>query len=102
MDQVGMDQAEIVNRRPRVAGVACRILFLTFIATLLGFAVGLLVGIAGTVIGSALHGRHPDMTNAYRHIAVPFAVAVAVVSLSGITVHEVRHYRRRLALWRGF
>jgi uncharacterized BrkB/YihY/UPF0761 family membrane protein len=97
-----MDQAEIVNRRPRVAGVAFRILFLTFLATLLGFAVGLLVGIAGTVIASALHGRHPDMTDAYRHVALPFAVAIAVVSLAAITVNEVRHYRRRLALWRGF
>jgi hypothetical protein len=97
-----MERAEIVNRRPRLAGVAFRILFLTFLATLLAFAVGLLAGILGTVVASALQGRHPDMTNAYRHVALPFAVGIAAVSLAVISANEVRHYRRRLALWRGF
>lgn len=97
-----MDRPEIVNRRPRLVGVAFRIFFLTFLATLLAFAVGLLLGILGTVIASALHGRHPDMANAYRHVALPFAVGIAAISLAVITANEVRHYRRRLALWRGF
>jgi len=97
-----MDPPEIVGRKPRLAGLAFRVLFLTLLAALLAFALGLLGGILGTVIAGALHGSHPDMTHAYRYVAFPFALVVAAVCLIAVSVHEVRHYRRRLALWRGF
>ncbi len=97
-----MAEAEIVARRPRLAGLAFRIAFLTFLAALLAFAAGLLVGIIATVLAAAARGSHPDMTYAYRHIAFPAAVAVAAIALIAMSRLEVRRYRRRMALWRGF
>lgn len=51
-----------------------RVFVLTFIGTLLIFSVTLFFGIFGTVILAALHGVHPDMRAAYRHIALPVAL----------------------------
>ena len=69
-----------------------RILLVTFLLTLLSFAVTLLLGILGIVIAARLRGIHPNMTLAYRHIAAPAAAVVGVVVLISATVIEVRHY----------
>jgi len=42
---------------------------MTFLGTLLCFAVSLLFAILGTVILASLRGVHPDMRIAYLHIA---------------------------------
>jgi ABC-type proline/glycine betaine transport system permease subunit len=97
-----MAETEIVGRKPRLWALVFRILFLSLLATLLAFAVGLFVGIVATVLAGAARGAHPDMSYAYRHVAFPLAVGVAAVALIAMSVHEVRRYLRRIALWRGF
>ncbi|HLW87716.1 MAG TPA: hypothetical protein VKR57_04440 [Terriglobales bacterium] len=78
--------------------ISLRVLLLTFLLTLLAFAVSLLLGISGMVIVSRLRNSHPDMTLAYRHIALPIALAAAAVALAVTTVFEIRNYRQARAL----
>src|SRR5271167_4881922 len=78
--------------------IPLRILLLTFLLTLLSFAVTLLLGILGVVIAARLQGVHPNMPIAYRYIAFPFAMAVAAVTLISATVIEIRRYRQTKAL----
>jgi hypothetical protein len=73
-------------------------LLVTFICTLLVFAVSLLAGIAGMVIVSRLHGTRPDMTVAYRYIALPVAAAAGVIVLVLALAMEIQHYRQAKAL----
>ena len=88
-DSVAQDKS---TRSPRWYGVPVRILLITFIGTLLSFSVILLFSIFGTVIISAMHGVHPDMRIAYRHIALPLGlVAGAIILVIAIAI-EVRHY----------
>lgn len=87
-----------VPRSPRWYGIPVRVLLATFIGTLICFAVGLLFGILGTVIVSAMKGVHPDMRIAYRLIALPIAcVAGAIIFLLSL-VMEIRHYRQMKTL----
>lgn len=79
-------------RSPRWYGIPLRVLLITFVGTLLVFAVGLLLAIIGTVIASALRGIHPDMRIAYRLIALPMAVFAGMMIFIGSVVMEVRHY----------
>jgi len=73
-------------------------LLITFLLTLLSFAVSLLLGILGTVILSHLHGVHPNMTLAYRHIALPAAASVAAIVFIAATAMEIRSYRQAKTL----
>ena len=75
-----------------------RVAVLTFVGTLLSFAVILLFSILGTVVLAALHGIHPDMRAAYRHIALPLALAVGCVILVVAAISEIRHYRQAKTL----
>jgi hypothetical protein len=78
--------------------IPVRILLVTFLLTLLSFAVSLLLGILGLVIVAGLRGIHPNMPIAYRHIALPVAAVVAPVTLISATVIEIRRYRQTKAL----
>jgi hypothetical protein len=78
--------------------IPVRILLVTFLLTLLSFAVSLLLGILGLVIVGGLRGFHPNMAIAYRHIALPVAAVVAAVTLTSATVIEIRRYRQTKAL----
>lgn len=86
-------------RPPRWYTIPVRVLLVTFIGTLLCFAVSLFVGIIGTVLVSAIRSNaHPDMTLAYRHIALPFAVvAGSIIFVLALTM-EIRHYRQMKTL----
>jgi len=85
-------------RPPRWYAIPVRVLLLTFIGTLLSFAVSLLLGIIGTVTVSALRGNHPNMTVAYREIALPAAmVAGSIIFVIALTM-EIRHYRQSKTL----
>ena len=86
------------SRVPRWYGVPVRVLLLTFIGTLICFAVSLLLGILGTVIGAAVRGVHPDMRMAYRAIAIPIGLAAGVIVFVSALVMEIRHYRQAKAL----
>ena len=75
-----------------------RVLLVTFLFTLLSFAVSLLLGILGLVIAARLRGVHPNMTIAYRNFALPVAAIGGVITLISACVMELRHYRRNQAL----
>lgn len=78
--------------------IPVRVLLVTFIGTLVSFAISLLLGILGTVIVSALRHVNPNMTVAYRLIALPAAiVAGSIIFVLALTM-EIRHYRQSKTL----
>jgi hypothetical protein len=85
-------------RTPRWYTIPVRVALLTFVGTLLSFAVSLLLGIVGIVIVSAVRHVHPDMTVAYRQIALPAALAAGSVIFLLALVMEIRHYRQARTL----
>jgi hypothetical protein len=85
-------------RPTRWYGIPVRVLLVTFIGTLTAFAVSLLLGIIGTVVASSLRHVNPNMTVAYRNIALPAAlVAGAIIFVLALTL-EIRHYRQSKTL----
>jgi hypothetical protein len=56
---------------------------------------GLFLGILGTVIFGLVTGHKVDMTNAYRHVAIPVAILCGSIALIGAAVLEVRSRRQR-------
>jgi hypothetical protein len=85
-------------RPPRWYAIPVRVLLVTFIGTLISFAVILLFGIIGTVAVSALRGSHPNMTVAYRQIALPAAVVAGSIIFVLALAMEIRHYRQSKTL----
>ena len=83
---------------PRWYLVPVRVLVVTFLCALLGFAVSLLLGILGVVVRGRIRGVHPNLTSAYRSIALPAAAAISGVALIAVTVLEIRRYRQMKAL----
>lgn len=75
-----------------------RVLLVTFVGTLLCFAISLLLGIIGTVTLSQLRGVHPNMTIAYRHVALPAAVAAGCMIFVLVVAMEIRHHRQSRSL----
>lgn len=75
-----------------------RVLFMSFLLTLLSFAVVLLGAIVVLVISAALRGGRPDMRFAYRHVAFPAAVVAGSIVLVLSVIMEVRHYRQAKTL----
>ena len=71
---------------------------MTFLMTLLSFAVALLLSIMGTVVYSQMKHIAPDLAYAYRHIAFPFALTVGAIVLLLSLAMEIRNYRQRKAL----
>lgn len=71
---------------------------MTFIVTLLSFAVSLLLGIGGVVLAAKLREAHPNMTLAYKFVALPVAGTVAAIVLVSSAFMEVRHYRQTKTL----
>ncbi len=68
---------------------------MTFLFTLLSFAVALLLSILGTVVYSQVKHVAPNLTFAYRHIAFPFAITVGAIVLVLLSMMEVRNARQR-------
>jgi hypothetical protein len=83
---------------PRWYFIPVRVVLLTFLLGLISFAIGLLLGIVAIVISSHLHGMRPNMTFAYRHVALPLAGGVGSVALIVVTILEIRRYRQTRAL----
>ena len=86
------------TRKPRWYAVPARAAFVTLLATLLSFAVTLLVTITIMVTRAWVRGANPDMRLAYRHFALPVAVAVGSVVLLITLFVEIQHYRQSRAL----
>lgn len=83
---------------PRWYLIPVRVVLVAFLATLLSFAIGLLFGILGVTIHAGARGIHPNMTLAYRHVALPTAIVVAAVTLIVMSIVEIRNYRQAKAL----
>lgn len=83
---------------PHWYGVPVRVALLTFLGTLISFAVFLMLAIPGTAIVAALRGVHPDMRIAYRLVALPGALAVGAVIFVAALVMEIRHFRQTKTL----
>ena len=83
---------------PRWYLIPLRILLLTFLLALMAFAVSLLLGILGILITAHIQAQHPDMTVAYRHVALPVAAVVATFALIATTIVEIRNYRQTRTL----
>jgi uncharacterized BrkB/YihY/UPF0761 family membrane protein len=86
------------SRPPRWYAIPVRVLLVTFIGTLISFAISLLLGIMGTVIISALRHVNPNMTVAYRVIALPVAVVAGSIIFVLALAMEIRHYRQSKTL----
>jgi uncharacterized membrane protein len=86
------------NRSPHWYGIPVRVFLMTFIGTLLCFAISLLLAILGTVIVATVRGMHPDMRIAYRHVALPMALVAGSIIFVVASVIEIRHYRQNKTL----
>jgi hypothetical protein len=71
---------------------------MTFLFTLLSFAIALLLGILGTVVYSQVKHVAPNMTFAYRHVAFPFAITAGAIVMVLSVAMEIRNYRQRKTL----
>jgi ABC-type antimicrobial peptide transport system permease subunit len=74
------------------------VLFVTFLLTLLAFALSLLLGIIGTVLVAKTRHVMPDMRIAYRGIAIPMAMVACAVAFVSALRKEIRHYRQTKVL----
>ena len=83
---------------PRWIAVPARVVAMTFLFTLLSFAVALLLSILGTVVYSQVNHVAPNLPFAYRHIAFPFAITVGAIVMVLLLGMEIRNYRQRKAL----
>jgi hypothetical protein len=83
---------------PRWYAIPVRVLLVTFIGTLLSFAVSLLLSIIGTVVVSSLRHVNPNMTVAYRQMALPAAVVAGSIIFVLALAMEIRHYRQSKTL----
>lgn len=72
-----------------------RVLFSTLLFAALGMGAGLFLGILGTVGYGLIRGSSVDMSNAYKHVAIPLAAIAGTVALIGSAVLEVRARRQR-------
>lgn len=86
------------TRTPHWYGIPVRVLLVTFLGTLVCFAMSLLLAILGIVIAAKLRGVHPDMRIAYRMIALPVALAAGVAVFVTMLILEIRRYRQMKAL----
>ncbi|MGA8311008.1 MAG: hypothetical protein WB755_13330 [Terriglobales bacterium] len=88
-----MAAARAPSAKLRWFWVPLRVLLVTFLLTLLSFALCLLLGILGLVISAWLRGVHPNMTLAYRQFAFPAAAIAAVIALIAAIAIEIRYAR---------
>lgn len=93
-----MPRAQTLPIQPRWYLIPVRVLAVSFLITLLSFAVSLLLGILAMVMRSRWQGLHPNMTVAYRHIALPGALFAAGIALIVTTILEIRTYRQTKTL----
>ena len=72
-----------------------RVLFTALLFTAAGMGAGLFLGIVGTILYGMIKGGNIDMTNAYRHVAIPVAITLGAAALIGALALEVRSQRER-------
>jgi len=72
-----------------------RVLFTTLLFTAAGMGAGLFFGIVGTIVYGMIKGGNIDMTNAYKHVAIPMAITIGAAAFVGALALEVRSQRER-------
>ena len=85
-------------KKPRWYFIPLRVLLVTFVVTLLSFAVSLFLGILGTLLAAHFRNTHPNLTIAYRNVALPAAAMVAAIVIVSSAAMEIRHHRQQKAL----
>lgn len=90
--------AESSLPNPRWYLIPVRVVLVTFVVTLLSFAVSLLLGILGVILAAKIKGAPANMALAYRDVALPIAAMVGTIVLVSAAVMEIRHYREAKAL----
>lgn len=75
-----------------------RVFAITFLLTLLSFAIALLLSIMGTVVYSQIKHVAPPLAFAYRRIAFPCAITAGSIVLVLSLIMEIRNYRQRKTL----
>lgn len=85
-------------KKPRWYFIPVRVLLVTFVVTLLSFAVSLFLGIVGILLAAHLRNTHPNLTIAYRDVALPAAAMVAAIVVVSATAMEIRHHRQQKTL----
>jgi len=93
-----MVQTSRPTRPPRWYFIPARVLLVTFIFTLLAFAVSLFLSILGLAVVARVQGVNPDLRIAYRHVALPAALVAGSLILVAATILEILHYRQSKAL----
>ncbi|MDR3747981.1 MAG: hypothetical protein P4M04_07500 [Acidobacteriota bacterium] len=78
-----------------ILGSAARVLFTTLLFTAGGMGAGLFLGIIGTIVYGMIKGSQIDMTNAYKHVAIPVALTIGATAFVAALVLEVRAQRER-------
>jgi len=76
-------------------GSTVRVLFTTLLFTAGSMGAGLFLGIIGTVIYGIMKGTQADMSNAYKHVAVPVALTLGAAAFVGALLLEVRARGKR-------
>jgi hypothetical protein len=79
---------------------AFRVALMTGVFTLIGFAIGLFCGIMASVLFGAIRHIHPDMTMAYKYVAVPFGIGAFVITFCVMVFIEIRDAVRPAGLAR--
>ena len=72
-----------------------RVLFTTLLFTAAGMGAGLFLGIVGTIVYGIIKGSNVDMSNAYKHVAIPVAITLGAAAFVGALLLEVRARRQR-------
>ncbi|HWR36561.1 MAG TPA: hypothetical protein VN622_11890 [Clostridia bacterium] len=67
-----------------------RVILLSLMFAALGMGLGLLMGILGTVAYAIVNHSHPDVTVAYRLVAIPLAIISGLVALLYTVFNEIR------------
>jgi len=93
-----MVQSSRPARPPRWYFIPARVLLVTFIFTLLAFAVSLFLSILGVAVVARVRGVNPDLRIAYRDVALPAALVAGSLVLVAATILEILHYRQSKAL----
>ena len=93
-----MVQTSRPTRPARWYFIPARVLLVTFIFTLLAFAVSLFLSILGVAVVARVQGVNPDLRIAYRHVALPAALVAGSLVLLAATILEILHYRQSKAL----
>ena len=95
LQSTDMLSAKVPSAPVRWFVLPLRVLLVSFLLTLIAFAVCLFLGILGLVISAAVRGVHPNMTIAYRQIAFPAAILAGAAALVVAIVMEIRHHRHQ-------